>query len=210
MKLANGEIIAIARGVKSDKIAAVGATLLRAGLKYMEVSLSDQEEAIACLKELSRQFGDDLGLGAGTVTRPDQADRALAAGAKYIITPGWDRELIKYIMGEKIPVFPGVFTPSEIMQALNEGLTQLKLFPAGNVSPSFIKNLKGPFPAAEFVGVGGINKENIRDYYKAGCFSFAIGSDLIPKLADESALPRIEKSAQEYVSIMKELSANEV
>jgi 2-dehydro-3-deoxyphosphogluconate aldolase/(4S)-4-hydroxy-2-oxoglutarate aldolase len=210
MKLVNGDIIAIARGVKSDKIAAVGEAILRAGLKYMEVSLSDEGEGIACLKELNRQFGDNLRLGAGTVVRPDQVDRALAAGAKYIITPGWDRELTKIIMGKKIPILPGVFTPSEIMQALNEGLTQLKLFPAGNVSPSFVKNIKGPFPAAEFVGVGGINKENIRDYYKAGCFSFAIGSDLIPKLADESVLSRIEKSAKEYLSIMKELSANEV
>lgn len=206
MRLTNGDLIAIARGVKSDKIAAVGETLLKAGLKYLEVSLSEESEGIACLKELNRQFGNELYLGAGTVTGIDLAHRAVEAGAKYIIMPGWDRELVREIMGKKLPVFPGVFTPSEIMQALNEGLTQLKLFPVGNLSATYIKNIKGPFPAVEFIGVGGITKENIRDYYKAGCFSFAIGSDLIPKRADESALPRIEKSAKEYLTIMKELS----
>jgi 2-dehydro-3-deoxyphosphogluconate aldolase / (4S)-4-hydroxy-2-oxoglutarate aldolase len=60
-------------------------------------------------------------------------------------------------------------------------------------------------PAVEFIGVGGITKENIKDYYKAGCFAFAIGFDLIPKQADESTLPQIAKSAKEYLSIMKEL-----
>lgn len=206
MKLTNGDLIAIARGVKSDKIAAIGETLLKAGLKYLEVSLSEELEGIACIKELNRRFGNELHLGAGTVTRIDLADRAVEAGAKYIIMPGWDRELVRDIMGKKLPVLPGVFTPSEIMQALNEGLTQLKLFPVGNLSATYIKNIRGPFPAVEFIGVGGITKENIRDYYKAGCFSFAIGSDLIPKRADESALPRIEKSAKEYLTIMKELS----
>lgn len=205
MKLIKGDLIAIARGVKKDKIAAVAETLLKAGLKYLEVSLSDELEGIACLKELNGQFGNDLRLGAGTVTRTDLVDRAAEAGAKYIITPGWDKDVVRYIKGKNLPVFPGVFTPSEIMQALNDGLNQLKLFPVGNLNHSYIKNIKGPFPAVEFIGVGGITKENIRDYYKVGCFSFAIGSDLIPKLADESMLPRIEKSAREYLSIMKEL-----
>jgi len=205
LKLEKGTLIAIARGVKSDKIAAIGETLLKAGLKYLEVSLSDETEGIKCIKELNRQFGNDMNLGAGTVTRSDHVDRASEAGAKYIITPGWDKELAKYVIGKKIPLFPGVFTPSEIMQALNEGLTQLKLFPVGNLSDSYIKNIKGPFPTVELIGVGGITKDNIRDYYKAGCFAFAIGSDLIPKKADESMLAQIEKSAQKYVSIMKEL-----
>ncbi|MGE5581019.1 MAG: bifunctional 4-hydroxy-2-oxoglutarate aldolase/2-dehydro-3-deoxy-phosphogluconate aldolase [Bacillota bacterium] len=207
MKLVNGDLVAIARGVKSDKIAAVAETLLKAGIKYMEVSLSEEQEGVACIQELNRQFGNDLRLGAGTVIRPDLVDSAAGAGAKYIITPAWDRELVRYIASKKLPVFPGVFSPSEVMQALNEGLTQLKLFPVGNVSPGFIKNIKGPFPAAEFIGVGGITKENIRDYYKAGCFAFAIGSDLIPKRADESTLPQIAKSAKEYLSIMRELRA---
>lgn len=206
MKLEKGTLIAIARGVKSDKIAVIGETLLKEGLKYLEVSLSDEPEGLKCIKELNSQFGNDLNLGAGTVTRSVQADRAVEAGAKYIITPGWDKDLAKYIMAKKIPLFPGVFTPSEIMQALNEGLTQLKLFPVGNISASYIKNIKGPFPAVEFIGVGGIRKDNIRDYYKAGCFSFAIGSDLIPKMADESMLIQIKRSAKKYLSTMKELS----
>lgn len=207
MRLSNGDLIAIARGVKSNQIVAIGETLLKAGFKYMEVSLSDEHEGIACLRELSRRLRGDsaLRLGAGTVTRKDLVDRAVEAGAEFIITPGWDRELIQYIISKKVPVFPGVLTPSEIMQALNEGLTQVKLFPVGNLETSFIKSLKGPFPAVEFIGVGGIDTENISTYYRAGCFSFAIGSNLIPRQADKSDLPQIEKRAQEYLSVMEAL-----
>lgn len=207
MRLSNGDLIAIARGVKSNQIVAIGETLLKAGFKYIEVSLSDEREGLACLRELRRQLGGDraLRLGAGTVTRKDLVDHAVEAGAEYIITPGWDRELVKYIISKKVPVFPGVLTPSEVMQALNEGLTQVKLFPVGNLTPSFIKNLKGPFPAVEFIGVGGIDTEKISTYYHAGCFAFAIGSDLIPRQADKSALPQIEKRAKEYLSVMSAL-----
>ncbi|NLC53215.1 MAG: bifunctional 4-hydroxy-2-oxoglutarate aldolase/2-dehydro-3-deoxy-phosphogluconate aldolase [Firmicutes bacterium] len=207
MRLSKGDLIAIARGVKSSQIVAIGETLLKAGFKYIEVSLSDEQEGIACIRELSRRLGGDsaLRLGAGTVTRKDLVDRALEAGAEYIITPGWDRELIKYIIRKKVPVFPGVLTPSEVMQALNEGLTQVKLFPVGNLKPGYIKNLKGPFPTVEFIGVGGVDTETIGTYYHAGCFAFAIGADLIPRQADLSVLPQIEKKAKEYLAVMKSL-----
>lgn len=207
MKLINGDIITIVRGVACDKIASIGEVLLKADIKYIEVSLSEEKEGIACIKELNKQFGKDIRLGAGTVIRPDLVDKAANAGATYIITPAWDRELVRYIKSKNLSVFPGVFTPADIMQAVNEGLTQLKLFPVGNLPPSYIKNIKGPFPDVEFIGVGGVSKDNIREYYNAGCFSFAIGSDIIPRgsFEFESSLIQIEKSAREYISIIREL-----
>lgn len=203
--LQHGDLIAILRGVQKENIAFIAETLLECGMRYMEVSLSDEEEGLSCIEELAVRFGKELALGAGTVLRPDLVDRALNAGATYLITPAFDKDLIAYMLQKQAQVFPGVFSPSDIMQALNMGLTQLKLFPVVDVAEDFIKNIKGPFPRAEFIGVGGIHVENIADYYRRGCRFFGLGSDLIPRGADPSMKASIAKRAKAYLAAMKEL-----
>ncbi len=167
----------------------------------------EEEEGLRCIEELATRFGKDLSLGAGTVLRPDLVDRALNAGATYLITPAFDKELIAYMLQKRAQVFPGVFSPADIMQALNMGITQLKLFPVADIPADFIKHVKGPFPRAEFIGVGGVSVENIADYYHRGCRFFGLGSDLIPRGADPSMKAAIATRAKAYLAAMAELKA---
>ncbi len=202
MNIKKGTIVAIIRGVEPSEVIDIQEALIEGGVDWVEVSLSEEEKGLECIKMLNDRFGNEIHLGVGTVTTVEQAKKAIDAGAKYIITPGWDKELMTEILDLNVDVSPGVFTPGEIMQALNLGIKVVKLFPASSLGPSYIKNLKGPFPNIDVMGVGGISLENILDYYKAGCTSFGIGSDLVPRGATKADKEKIKDTAMKYVSIL--------
>ncbi|NYE05747.1 2-dehydro-3-deoxyphosphogluconate aldolase/(4S)-4-hydroxy-2-oxoglutarate aldolase [Bacillus niacini] len=203
MNIKKGTIVAIIRGVDPSEVIDIQEALIEGGVDWVEVSLSEEEKGLECIKLLNNRFGNEIHLGVGTVTTTEQAKKAIAAGAKYIITPGWDKELMTEILDLNVEVFPGVFTPGEIMQALNLGIKVVKLFPANNLGPNYIKNLKGPFPNINLMGVGGISLENIQEYYLAGCTSFGIGSDLVPRGATKADKDKIKNTAMKYVSILQ-------
>ncbi|UFJ41776.1 bifunctional 4-hydroxy-2-oxoglutarate aldolase/2-dehydro-3-deoxy-phosphogluconate aldolase [Brevibacillus humidisoli] len=205
MRLAQGEIVAIIRGVAAEDVSAIARVLLDEGISWMEVSLSEEEMGLACIRTLAAAFGDSLQLGVGTVTTAAQADKAIEAGARYIITPGWDRELTRYVLAKGVDIFPGVFTPGEVMQALADGVDVVKLFPAGSLGTDFVKQLFGPFPRLQLMAVGGINRSNLQDFYAAGCRSFGIGSDLVPRGATGEQLEQIQKNAAEYMKLVQTL-----
>lgn len=205
MNLQKSEIVAIIRGVAAENISSVAQTLLEEGISWMEVSLSEEGQGLACIRTLAEEFGESLQLGVGTVITPAQADRAIEAGAKFVITPGWDRELTRYVMGKDVPVLPGVFSPGEVMQAVADGVKVLKLFPAGSLGTDYVKALFGPFPQLHLMGVGGIGRKNMKEFYDAGCSSFGIGSDLVPRGAAQEHLEAIRQNAAEYVKLVQEL-----
>ena len=158
------------------------------------------------IRRLREHFGDSLYLGVGTVVEARQIDLAQQAGAGFIITPGWDRELVRLVIGRGLEVFPGVFTPGDIMQAVQEGVKIMKVFPAGSLGPEYIRNLRGPFPQVSFMAVGGVNLSNIQQFYKAGCHSFAIGNDLVPRQATAAQLETIGARAAAYSQSLNETS----
>ncbi|MFM1652663.1 bifunctional 4-hydroxy-2-oxoglutarate aldolase/2-dehydro-3-deoxy-phosphogluconate aldolase [Brevibacillus sp. B_LB10_24] len=205
MNLQKGEIVAIIRGVAPEDVSDVARTLLDEGISWMEVSLSEEEIGLACIRTLAAEFQGRLQLGVGTVTTAEQADKAIAAGAQYIITPGWDRELTRCVLGKGVHIFPGVYSPGEVMQALADGVEVVKLFPAGSLGSDYVKNLFGPFPRLQLMGVGGISRKNLAEFYAAGCSSFGIGSDLVPRGATREHLDAIRKSAAEYVKLVQTL-----
>lgn len=196
------KIVAIIRGVDPSEIIDIQKALIEGGINWVEVSLSEEEKGLECIKVLNQRFGKEIHLGVGTVKTIEQAKKAIKAGAKYIITPGWDKELIQEMKKLNVEILPGVFTPGEIMQALNLDINVVKLFPASNLGTSYIKNLKGPFPNLDIMAVGGISLENIREYYHAGCTSFGIGSDLVPRGATKADKDQIKNNAKKYVSIL--------
>lgn len=206
MTLAKGSVISILRDVHSDHVCPIVETLVENGITGVEVSLSEEEQGLECLRVLSRHFGDRLYLGVGTVIESRQVDLAVEAGAQYIITPGWDRELVRSIMSRGIEVFPGVFSPGEVMQAVQEGVKVMKLFPAGSLGADYVRNLRGPFPNLHIMAVGGINLSNIRAFYEAGCSSFAIGNDLVPRRATIEQLEDISRKAASYSQSLNEKS----
>ena len=137
--------------------------LVEGGLPCAEVTFrtAAAEESI---RIMASEY-PDMFVGAGTVLTIDQVDRAVAAGAKFIVSPGFDPEIVDYCLSKDIPVFPGVITPSEVAQAVKRGLKVVKFFPAeqfGGVAT--IKAMAAPYVGLKFIPTGGVNAKNLENY----------------------------------------------
>ena len=140
--------------------------LVKGGLPCAEVTFRTAA-AEDSIRIMSTKYPDML-VGAGTVLTIEQVDKAVAAGAKFIVSPGFDPEIVDYCIEKEIPVLPGVVTPSEAIQAVKRGLEVVKFFPAeqyGGVAT--IKALAAPFTMLKFMPTGGVNVKNLQDYL--GC-----------------------------------------
>ena len=146
-------------------------------------------------------------MGAGTVLTIEQVERAVGAGAKFIVSPGFDPEIVDYCLEKKIPVLPGCVTPSEIAQAVKRGLKTVKFFPAeqsGGVS--MLKAMAAPYTMLKFMPTGGINKENLKEYLgfnKVLCCggSWMVKGDMI----ENSQFDKIKEMTKEAVKMAQEI-----
>ncbi|MDR1533123.1 MAG: bifunctional 4-hydroxy-2-oxoglutarate aldolase/2-dehydro-3-deoxy-phosphogluconate aldolase [Clostridiales bacterium] len=157
-------VIKLEEAETADKL---GAAFLEGGLDVMEVTFrtAAAAEAIRILTEKQ----PDVFVGAGTVLSADIAKKAAAAGAKFIVTPGFNAKVVEYCLEQGLPVFPGISTPSEIEAALNYGLSTLKFFPAeqsGGVK--MLKAMSAPYGMVKFIPTGGITAANLGDYARFG------------------------------------------
>ena len=141
----------------------LAAALVRGGLACAEVTFRT-EAAGEAIRKMTEAYPDML-VGAGTVLTTDQVDEAIAAGAKFIVSPGLNPKTVLYCQEKKIPIFPGVATASEIEKALELGLDVVKFFPAEvNGGLPAIKAFSGPFHMLSFMPTGGINAQNVKEY----------------------------------------------
>lgn len=154
----------------------------------------------------------DVLVGAGTVLTKEQADRAVAAGAKFIVTPGFNPEMIAYIKSLGIPMMPGAATPGEMEQAMSMGLTNIKFFPAeANGGVAKLKALAGPYQAAKWMPTGGVNAKNLNDYLSfdriiaCGGTWLATGADIA-----ENNWDGITKKCKEAIKVMLGLELRKI
>jgi len=133
------------------------------------------------IKKLVDRYGHVLNIGAGTVCDITDLEKATAAGANFIVTPIINEDVIKTCVAKKIPIFPGAYTPSEIYKAWSLGATLVKLFPAGDLKPNYIKEVLAPLQQIKLLPTGGINLDNFTSYLIAGAKGVGIGSHLFPK-----------------------------
>ena len=141
--------------------------LVEGGLPCAEVTFRT-EAAEESIRLMSEKYPEML-VGAGTVLTTKQVDRAAAAGAKFIVSPGFDPEIVDYCLEKKIPVFPGCITPSEVAQAVKRGLEVVKFFPAEQAGGvAMIKAMAAPYTMVKFMPTGGISAKNLKDYLSFG------------------------------------------
>ena len=141
--------------------------LVEGGLPCAEVTFRT-EAAEESIRLMSEKYPEML-VGAGTVLTTEQVDRAAAAGAKFIVSPGFDPEIVDYCLEKKIPVFPGCITPSEVAQAVKRGLEVVKFFPAEQAGGvAMIKAMAAPYTMVKFMPTGGISAKNLKDYLSFG------------------------------------------
>ena len=137
--------------------------LVEGGLPCAEVTFRT-EAAAESIRQMTETYPEML-VGAGTVLTTEQVDEAVTAGAKFIVSPGFDPEIVDYCIEKKVPVLPGCATPSEVAQAVKRGLQVVKFFPAEQAGGiAMIKAMADPYHTLKFMPTGGINQDNLKDY----------------------------------------------
>lgn len=199
------KVIAIVRGISSDKVCNLAEALVKGGLACVEVTFdhSSEEKLADTLKSielLNQNFKGRLLAGAGTVLTVQQAEQAVAAGAEYIISPNVNVDVIKKTKELGKVSIPGALTPSEIVTAYEAGADIVKLFPAALFGPAYFKAVKAPLKHIPLTAVGGISPANIADFLAAGAVGAGVGGNLVsPKLVDEGRFDEITEIARSYV-----------
>jgi len=176
-----GRVIAIGRRIPAGAAPGIGAALAEGGVRAVELTLNEPEdEALAAIEALARA-ADDMGVlvGAGTVLSVAAAQRALDAGARFIVMPVTDPELIAWCAGRGIPAFPGALTPTEILAAWDAGASAVKPFPAVTVGPDYLAQLRGPLPQVPIIPTGGVSAETAGRWLSAGAVALGLGGWLI-------------------------------
>lgn len=170
-------IVGILRGISMDATRNLAQAYAGSGLYTLEVTM-DTPGATDIIVMLGNEF-PDLNIGAGTVCNMKDLDRALKAGARFIVTPIIDEEVIRSAVTLNIPIFPGAYTPTEIYRAWSLGASAVKIFPATQLGPRFIKDVLGPLRGVKLLPTGGVTKENIRSFFEAGAIGVGMGSSLL-------------------------------
>ncbi len=189
-------LVAILRGVGPSDVCQVGHELVSAGFEIIEVPLTSPD-AYHSIELLSKQFGDEVICGAGTVTSSQQVHDVSQAGGKIIVSPNTDTQVISTSKQLDMISMPGCMTPSEAFDAIEAGADGLKFFPAEAIPPSTIKAIKVTLPATTPIfAVGGVNENNMSAYLNAGVHGFGIGSSLYKP---NKSLAEIRQSADAIV-----------
>lgn len=201
-KLQELRLIPVVTIENSENAIPLGQALIEAGLPIIEITFRTlaAEQSISVLsKNMSNIF-----VGAGTVLTIEQIKKAVNAGAQFIVTPGFNPKIIDYCLSNKIPIIPGVNTPTMVEWALDRGLKVVKFFPA-NLSggTKMLESLAGPYPEMKFVPTGGINNESLVDYLKLSNVLACGGSWIVKKdLISTGQFGEIKKLTKTAISLI--------
>lgn len=209
MNLEENGIIAICRSIYGEDLRFLAEALFMGGIRFIEVTFDQQVSehlklTSEAIQELRSTF-PDMHIGAGTVINLDQLKAANEAGAEFIISPNVNIELILKTQKLGMISIPGAMTPSEIIAAYESGADYVKIFPAADLGPAYIKAVRSPINHIPMLAVGGIGTENLADFLKAGCCGAGIGGSLCSrKLIAERNADLLQNMAAKLVKIYKQ------
>lgn len=202
-KLKKNGLVAVVRGENDIDAIEISKKILEGGIKNIELAFSTKY-ADTAINKLSREFEkcEDVLIGAGTVLDDITARIAILNGAKFIVSPHFDKNISILCNRYSIPYLPGCGSVTEIINALENGADVVKIFPGGLLGPGFIKDVKGPLPYAQMMPSGGVNLENMDKWIKSGAFAIGIGSALTSKGHDK-IVEVTKEFIKKYKSILK-------
>jgi len=189
--------------------AALGARAAEAvsagGIPIVEITMT-VPGAVKLIGELVGSVGNDVMIGAGTVLNAESARRCIDAGAKFLVSPGFDAGVVQLARSADILVIPGALSPTEIMAATGAGADLIKIFPCGAVGGAkYIKALRGPFPEVAMIPTGGVNLETAADFIRAGAVALGIGGELVSATALSSGnTNQISETARRFLTIVRQ------
>ncbi len=172
-------LLAVIRGPSPELTLKMVDALMAGGVYGIEITYSTPN-APEVVHSLAQKYGQEIMLGMGTLVEPEQAAEAVQAGANFLVSPHCEKTLAEAMVATGLPVMIGALTPTEVMQAYRYGSDVVKIFPGSLVGPDYIKTLRGPYPYIPMMPTGGVNVENIADWFAAGVFAVGAGSNLCP------------------------------
>lgn len=192
-------VVAVIRAENINEAKRISNACIQGGINSIEITYTTPS-ATEIIKELSEEFyNQNLIIGAGTVLDVETARIAILAGAKYIVSPSFDKETAKLCNRYAIPYIPGCMTITEITRAIEFGCDIVKLFPGSAFGPDFIKAIKGPLPQVNIMPTGGVSLENIDEWIKNGVVAVGVGGKLATGPSEE-----ITKTAKAFILKIKE------
>lgn len=173
-ELVESKVVAVVRGADADEAIAISEGAISGGFRAIELTYTTPDVA----KVFEALKGSDAVLGAGTVLDPETARHAILSGAKFVVSPHFNKKIAVLCNRYSVAYLPGCMTITEIVTALESGCDIVKLFPANRFDPSFIGAVNGPLPNVKVMPTGGVNLNNVNDWLNAGAVAAGIGSDL--------------------------------
>ncbi|MBV9573142.1 MAG: bifunctional 4-hydroxy-2-oxoglutarate aldolase/2-dehydro-3-deoxy-phosphogluconate aldolase [Acidobacteriales bacterium] len=198
-------IVPVVRASSPKQALQAAEAVCAGGIPIVEVTMT-VPGAIEVIAELAKTKENQVLIGAGTVLDAATAERCVHAGAKFLVTPGFDLETVQLAKTLGVTIMAGALTPTEVMSAWKAESDFIKIFPCGNVgSAKYIKALRGPFPQVPLVPTGGVNLSNAAEFIQAGAAALGVGGELISAVALESGhTDQISEAARQYVAIVAE------
>ncbi|MCK5812278.1 MAG: bifunctional 2-keto-4-hydroxyglutarate aldolase/2-keto-3-deoxy-6-phosphogluconate aldolase [Clostridiales bacterium] len=194
-------VVAVIRADNEEQAYKITDACLEGGISSLEITFT-VPRAHNIIESLDKKYGNDILLGAGTVLDPETARIAILSGAKYIVSPYLNTDMIKLCNRYQVPTMPGVMTIKEVVEAMEAGADILKIFPGGVFGPKIIKDIKGPLPQAQLMPTGGVSIDNVQEWIKAGAVAVGVGSSLT-KGAKTGDYDLVTKMAKEFIKKVK-------
>jgi 2-dehydro-3-deoxyphosphogluconate aldolase/(4S)-4-hydroxy-2-oxoglutarate aldolase len=198
-------VVPVVRAKSARQAMAAAEAVCAGGIPIVEVTMT-VPGAVQVIADLAKSMGGDLLIGAGTVLDAESARQCLAAGAQFLVSPGFDLATIQLAQREGVLMMAGALTPTEVIVAWKAGSDMVKIFPAGAVGGAkYIKALKGPLPQIPMVPTGGVNLNTAAEFIRAGAAAIGVGGELISADALQSGNTRqITEAARQYVALIRE------
>lgn len=195
--LGRHRIVAVLRAADSAAYEPVIEVLVAGGVHAIELTLTTPG-TLERLPELSLRQPSAV-LGVGTVTSAVQAESAIERGARYLVTPALDLEVIAVARAAGVPVYPGALTPTEVLAAWRAGASAVKIFPAETVGPRYGGHLRGPFPDLRFIPSGGVSLDDVPAWFEAGASAVSLGGPLIGDALSGGSLDALAERCRDVV-----------
>jgi len=206
-RIINPGILAVIRADSSEQLMGVAEALYEGGVTGLEVTMTTPN-ALQVISDVSKRFGKKVLVGVGTVLDTETCRAAILAGAQFAVTPVLRPDVIKMCNRYGIPIAAGAYTPTEAITAYESGADFVKIFPADQLGPQYIKNILGPLPQLRIIPTGGVTVATVDAFIKAGCVALGAGSSLVSKdVLKNQDWKKLTETAAAFVEAIKKARA---
>lgn len=206
-RILNPGIVAIIRADSSEQLLSAAEALYEGGVTGMEVTMTTPN-ALQVISDVSKRFGNKVLIGVGSVLDTETCRAAILAGSEFVVTPVTKPDVIKMCNRYGKPIASGAYTPTEALTAYESGADFIKIFPADQLGPQYIKNILAPMPMLPIIPTGGVTVQTAESFIKAGCVALAAGSSLVSKeILKSQDWKKLTETAAAFVEAVRKARA---